>query len=228
MARTLAIGDIHGCSMAFHTLLETVRPQPDDTVIILGDCVDRGPDTKWVVNRLLVLERQCRLILIKGNHEIMMLNSRTDPECEKEWRGHGGRETLKSYAPKSRQPTLHDIPAAHWDFIESRCLDYWETETHFFVHANAAPDVPLAEQAPLNLFWAFLTGIPAPHISGKIMVCGHTSQESGYPFQLRHLICLDTWAHGGGWLSCLDLDTNTVTQTNQQGDIREIPLLRWK
>jgi serine/threonine protein phosphatase 1 len=61
---------------------------------------------------------------------------------------------------------------------------------------------------------------PSPHESGKIMVCGHTSQKSGEPLDYGHAVCIDTWAHGGGWLTCLDVSSRQYWQANQQGQVR--------
>jgi len=68
-ARTLAIGDIHGCDRALDVLLSHLKIAPDDTVVILGDVVDRGPGTRQVVDRLIELEQSCRLVCLVGNHE---------------------------------------------------------------------------------------------------------------------------------------------------------------
>lgn len=89
------------------------------------------------------------------------------------------------------------------------------------VHANAYPDVPLDEQPVFMLRWESF-GEPAPHMSGKVMVCGHTSQKSGRPRVLEHAICVDTWAHGrGGWLTCLDVTSGRVWQANEAGTVVE-------
>ena len=222
--RTLVIGDIHGCSSTLDHLLRLVKPEPADTVVILGDCVDRGPDTRGVIVRLLGLKSFCRLILLKGNHEIMMLESRFDPGWDKDWRGHGGRQTLKSYAPAKENPTHADIPPDHWAFFENEFLDYWETDSHIFVHAGLDPDILLAEQKPLQLFWEFLTCQARPHLSNKTVICGHTSQSSGVPLHLGHTICIDTWAFGGGFLSCLDVGGGIVYQASQSGMKRRLTL----
>ena len=73
---TLAIGDVHGCLRALDALLEDVDPQPDDLVVLLGDYIDRGPDSKGVLDRLLLLRARCRCVTLKGNHELMMLAGR--------------------------------------------------------------------------------------------------------------------------------------------------------
>src|SRR5438128_1319674 len=95
--RTLAIGDIHGCLRAFDALLEEVDPQPGDVLVILGDYVDRGPDSKGVLDRMLALGERCRCLPLKGNHELMMLAGREDAEHFNEWLKSGGKQTLASY-----------------------------------------------------------------------------------------------------------------------------------
>jgi serine/threonine protein phosphatase 1 len=118
---------------------------------------------------------------------------------------------------------LNDVPAAHWDFIENQCLPYWETDTHLFVHANVDADLALFEQPDYMLFWERFEA-SAPHISGKVMVCGHTSQKTGLPANLGHAVCIDTWACGRGWLSCLDVGNGQLWQTNQAGQQRSFRL----
>jgi serine/threonine protein phosphatase 1 len=76
--RTLAIGDIHGCLRAFDLLLELVQPEPKDLLVTLGDYVDRGPDSKGVLDRLIDLKTRCRHIPLIGNHDLMMLAARED------------------------------------------------------------------------------------------------------------------------------------------------------
>ena len=222
--RTLAIGDIHGCLAAFDHLIRFAKLTPQDTLVILGDVVDRGPDSRGVIARLMQLKSFCQVILLKGNHEIMMLGSRRDPVWDEDWRGHGGRHTLKSYAPGKETPTQSDVPAEHWEFLEHEFLDYWETDSHIFVHAGLDPDVALAEQKPLQLFWEFLARGARGHISGKTIVCGHTSQSTGAPLNLGHTICIDTWAYGGGFLSCLDVGSGIVYQASQSGMKRRLTL----
>ena len=115
------------------------------------------------------------------------------------------------------------MPEAHWRFIEERCVDCWEADTHFFVHASAYPDVPLYEQPRYILYWGRFNN-PQPHESEKVMVCGHTSQKDGLPVAYPHAICIDTFAHGGGWLTCLDTGNGTLYQANQRGAKRRMHL----
>jgi serine/threonine protein phosphatase 1 len=240
--RTLAIGDMHGCLTALDLLLAEVRPQPDDLLVTLGDYVDRGPDSKGVLDRLLELAQRCRLLPLRGNHEIMMVEARrvwserqnwqkvggwtawlANPEDrpsteEKEWLQCGGRQTLNSYARDGQPGTLADVPETHWEWLE-RCQDWYETEQYFFVHANAYPDLPLEEQPSYMLHWEHLRSARL-HCSGKVMICGHTQQRSGKPLHLGCAICIDTWAYGDGWLTCLDTDTGQYWQANQRGETR--------
>jgi serine/threonine protein phosphatase 1 len=220
--RILAIGDIHGCLTAFTTLLEAVAPQPDDLLITLGDYVDRGPDSRGVLDRLLQLHETGRLVALRGNHDLMFLQARHAPEERPLWLGCGGKQTLASYGitfQESCAGELKRIPESHWRFLEDTCVDYYEAATHFFVHANAYPDIPVPEQPLYMLHWEKL-GPTFPHVSGKVMVCGHTKQVSGEVLNRGHMVCIDTGAYADGWLTCLDVTTGRVWQTNQRGELR--------
>lgn len=224
MARTLAIGDIHGCWTALEALIQAVAPQPDDTLITLGDYVDRGPDTAAVLDWLLHWGQHRRLIPLRGNHELMMLAARDNRDAEAAWLETGGRATLESYQSDStRRPALRDVPTAHWRLLEEGLLPFHETETHLFVHANVYPDLPLTEQPDYVLYWEGLDD-PPRHASGKVMICGHSSQKSGLPYDNGNAVCIDTYAWGGGWLSCLDVDSRRIWQANEQRETRQFSL----
>ncbi len=216
--RTLALGDIHGCSKALLALAAYVPFQPDDLIISLGDYVDRGPDSKGVLDWLIQRYQTQKLIPLRGNHEIMMLQARDSAQAFTYWRIYGGDATLASYAGGG-EVTLADIPEEHWDFIDLELFDWYETDRHFFVHANAVSDLSLDAQPDLRLFWEPFDFAP-PHCSGKIMICGHTAQKTGEPLNIGHAVCIDTWVYGAGWLTCLDIDTGTYWQANQQGQTR--------
>jgi serine/threonine protein phosphatase 1 len=215
--RILAIGDIHGCSIAFNTLLELVNPQPEDLIITLGDYVDRGPDSKGVIEKLLKLHQEKNVVSLKGNHEIMMLEARKGQKEADLWLSVGGLAALFSYSGTWDSGKLTDIPEEHWNFLEYQCVNYWETENHIFVHANVNPELPLSEQPEGMLFWRKFSE-QKPHYSGKTMICGHTRQTSGQPLYLDHGICIDTWVYGEGWLTCLDVISGKIWQTNQKGE----------
>jgi len=218
VTRHLAIGDIHGCITALTTLVDFVELRADDTIVTLGDYVDRGPDSRAVMDFIINLGQTHQLVALRGNHEIMMLDAREKDSWLRPWLSYGGEETLQSYGG-----SFDDVPDTHIDFLENKLQPYYESETHIFVHANLAPDVALADQSDAALFWQKYKD-PAPHSSGKTMVCGHTAQQSGMPLSNGHSVCIDTWAHGDGWLTCLEVGSGTVWQANEAGETRRFEL----
>jgi serine/threonine protein phosphatase 1 len=215
MSRTIAIGDIHGCSQALDALLRAIAPASDDTIVALGDYVDRGTDSRGVVERLLELASQCRLVPLIGNHEIMLLQALDRGIAHSGWLLCGGKETLLSYGGR-----LEGIPSEHVEFFRS-LLPFYETDTHFFVHANYQYDMSLADQPDYLLYWEHLhLRLPLPHEGGKKAIVGHTSQLSGEIFDLDHVICIDTFCHGGGWLTALNVDAGKVWQADRFGNLR--------
>src|SRR5262249_32700562 len=81
---------------------------------------------------------------------------------------------------------------------------------------NVDPGLPLAEQPLETLYYAKFDTV-RPHVSGKIMICGHTAQKSGAPAIGDAAVCIDTWVYGAGWLTCLDVLGGRVWQADQQG-----------
>jgi len=218
--RLLAIGDIHGCYRSLQCVLKAAGVGDDDFVVTLGDYIDRGPDSASVLAWAIERARASKLAPLRGNHEQMMLTARFDPTTMYDWLDWGGDATLRSYGG-----TLDDVPAEHWEFLEQGLLDYFETPSHFFVHAMAEPRVPLDRQTETTLFWDKFRDHP-PHQSGKIMICGHTAQVSGLPRNIGHAVCIDTYAYGGGWLTCLEVASGRYWQANEHGEQRESNLER--
>jgi serine/threonine protein phosphatase 1 len=214
--RVLAIGDIHGAYNALLALESAVGLSADDLLITLGDYVDRGPDSAGVLDWLIERRAKGKLVALLGNHERMMLDARSDYLARESWLSYGGEATLTSYERRGGEGQLDDVPAAHWEFMEQSCRNWHETGSHFFVHANALPDLPFDEQPEEILLWERFFD-PVPHQSGKTMVCGHTPQSSGVPLNLGHAVCIDTWAYATGWLTCLDVATGDYWQANQRG-----------
>jgi serine/threonine protein phosphatase 1 len=243
--RTIAIGDIHGCARALDALLAAIGPRPDDVIVTLGDYVNRGPGSRGVLDRLIVLEGQCALVPILGNHDQTLLGA-----LNGERRGlsnlldMGGLATFASYESGStdqakrtaaedvaslrrRRPDrdadrhlLGRIPADHVAFLQ-RCRDYHENETHIFVHAQYDPDLAMEHQPSYLLRWESLrNGTPGPHVSGKRAIVGHSSQKSGEVLDLGHLVCIDTFCYGGRWLTALDVRTDEIWQANREGELR--------
>ena len=94
------------------------------------------------------------------------------------------------------------------------------TRIHIFVHANVESKTPLTQQSTVWLRWDKFIGDEVRHISGKTVICGHTSQSSGMPAMCDGFICIDTRAHGGLWLTCLDVDKELIWQASQSGEFR--------
>lgn len=150
--RVLAIGDIHGCFQALVALAEAVKFRPDDLIVTMGDCIDRGLNSAGVLDWLIARSKTNKLVALRGNHEVMMLRARDDASQIREWLANGGDATLASYSPLGDEGKLIDVPDEHWNFIENECRNWFETDSHFFVHANAYPDMDLDEQPEFMLF----------------------------------------------------------------------------
>jgi serine/threonine protein phosphatase 1 len=220
--RLLAIGDIHGCLGPLDNLLQWVAPTSEDTLVALGDYVDRGPDSRGVLDRLIELRSRLHLVCLRGNHEQLMVEAyRGGRGAKKMWLSVGGVQTLGSYGSlPGRSGTLDDIPATHWEFLDHGLVDYYETDQFIFTHAIVLCDRPLSEQPDFALRWEFLSN-QLRHQSGKTVICGHTSQKSGVPKVVPGAVCIDTYAHGGGWLTCLDVPSGHYWQTDLLGRRRD-------
>jgi serine/threonine protein phosphatase 1 len=215
--RTIALGDVHGCLAALRAVLEAVDLRPDDTLITLGDYVDRGPDSRGVLDELIRLRSRCRMIPLMGNHDEMFLeicDGRT--ELFDQWLPFGGDATVASY--EGHVPER--VPREHLDFLR-QCRSYYELPRHFFVHAGYLAHLPLDQQPVRVLHWESLKfRRPGPHCSGKQAVVGHTSQKNGEILDLGYLICIDTCCYGEGWLTALDIESGEIWQADKAGGMR--------
>lgn len=216
MSRTIAIGDIHGCATALDRLLVEIQPTQRDTVIGIGDYVDRGMDSAGVIETLVKLISSCRFIPLIGNHELMMYRALQNGKRDFDfWFQHGGNSTLASYGGR-----IENIPQHHLTFL-SHCIRFYETDTHFFIHANYDPYLPLAEQPDEIQFWTHIRDVvPEKHMSGKIAVVGHTPQPEGAITDLGHVKLIDTYCYGDQWLTALDVESGKYWQANNWGDFR--------
>ncbi len=215
--RTIAIGDVHGYAEALAALVEAIRPGPDDTLVTLGDYVDRGPDVQGTLGQLMELSRRCQLVPLLGNHDEMLLEIVSGHTVLfPEWLAYGGTSTLMSYGCA----TPDKIPTEHLDFLKA-CRNYYQTATHLFVHANYREDLPLEEQPLYTLRWETLRARqPGPHYSGKKAVVGHTAQKDFRVLDLGYLTCIDTCCYGGGWLTALDVQSGQLWQADAAGRLR--------
>lgn len=215
--KTYVIGDIHGCALALFALVSELPLRKIDTVVTLGDYVDRGPRSADVFKWLFKLRERCNLVPILGNHDLVMLQAWQTPANVDYWLSIGGAETLRSYG---KNATIDSVPTEHMLFLRD-CALYHETDTHFFVHANYVPELPLSEQSEVDLLWLSLQNrTPGPHCSGKIAIVGHTTQPKGNILDLPHLKCIDTGCCYNGWLTCLELTSGQIWQVNDYAEWR--------
>lgn len=215
--RTIVLGDLHGCSDALAALLRAIQPERSDRIVTLGDYIDRGPDSRGIIDQLLELARRAWLIPLLGNHDRMFLSLLGGRAfMRSNWMALGGEATLRSFGVAA--PEL--IPDRYVGFLRS-CRSAYETPTHLFVHANYLPTLPLEQQPHYVLRWESLKlRTPGPHYSGKQAVLGHSAQRNGEILDLGHLKCIDTCCYGGGWLTALHLETGELLQADLRGRVR--------
>lgn len=217
-SRLIAIGDVHGCIHALDALLGAISPGPRDQLIFIGDLIDKGPDSRDVLDRVIELKQCCSLVLIQGNHEEMLRAAKESAEALEYWEACGGVATLNSYRFGG---SLSDIPNEHWQLLDE-FLPYYETDRFIFTHANYLPDVPMPEQPSYQLRWAlFDRDEMQPHFSGKPVFVGHTQQAEGEILDLGFATCIDTACCRNGWLTAIEVSSKQVWQANRWGVLRD-------
>lgn len=218
--RVYAVGDVHGCDDLFGALIDAIEaddaaaPSGRTTVILLGDLVDRGPDSASVVRRARAWQGQRIVRILCGNHEEMFLNSFTNTDIMRHFLRHGGKQTLVSYGldPKVIVASeLEDLQALMVQAVPQAERDYLGTfedmiciGDYVFVHAGIDHEVPLAQQVATTLRWVrepFLS-YAEPHEA--IVVHGHTISEA--PEDRGNRIGVDTGAYASGRLTALVLE----------------------
>ena len=203
MGKIFAIGDIHG---SFDRLQELMQKIPidftEDTLVFIGDYIDRGPGSVEVVNYLIDLKKRVpEIIFLKGNHEDM-LEKYLDGTDRFTYLLNGGQNTLDSYLSKTNSSNSFPIPPDHMEFFQSLRL-YYETEDYIFVHAGLRPKVPLESQEAEDLLWIRDKFIYSRYNFGKPVVFGHTPLEK--PLVEPNKIGIDTGAVYGNALTCVQL-----------------------
>lgn len=223
--KTFAIGDIHGCYDALLAVIRAAGPGDDDTVVFLGDYVDRGPGSRLVLEWMIQESTNRSFVFLRGNHEIMMMESRDNPQLFQSWLTCGGRETLESYGWVGEENWPDLIPLEHWRFLEET-HSWMETDDFILVHANAVSHLDMEHHNDMQLYWEKCRDIPV-HKSGRRVIVGHTRQASGVPRQWEGGVCIDTAVVGGQWLTCLELESGEYCQANFEGRTRRGSLGIW-
>jgi len=208
---TFAISDIHGRINELNSLLNYISYSPSDTLVFLGDYIDRGPNSNAVIETLIELSsNKSNAYFLKGNHEEMAVMSKVDSDTRKLWMQCGGEETLRSYP--------NGIPNHHWSFIY-KLKKYFETDDSIFVHAGLEEKIAMDMQTSESLLWSRLSD-PIEHVSGKKIYCGHTSQKTGFPLMLGSARCIECY----GWLTAIETYSDHVYQVNGSGDLRSFKI----
>lgn len=212
MKRIFAVGDIHGCRdqlRALIALLDIDRER--DTLVLIGDYIDRGLDSKGVLDFILELKRELKhVVCLRGNHEEMFLDFMGEGKTGALFLENGGRETLSSYGLKRITGVMAGIlPATHLQFLQALPL-YFETEDFLFVHAGLRPGIPLERQDPFDLLWIRQEFYLSDTDFGKVVVFGHTPFPQ--PLLLEDRIGIDTGAVYGGKLTGIRLPDRQIYQ----------------
>ena len=199
MPRLLAIGDIHGTLDKLRLLMAGIRWDPEnDTLIFIGDYVDRGPESAGVIDHILGLRKWSpNIICLRGNHEQMFLDFLEGRNVDS-FIFNGGRETIESYGGPSG-----GIPEDHYEFLRSLPL-YYEHGGYIFVHAGLRDGIALEAQDPRDLLWIREEFINSTHDHGRRVVFGHTPLRR--PLIQHNKIGIDTGAVYGGTLTCVELN----------------------
>jgi serine/threonine protein phosphatase 1 len=203
MKRIFAIGDIHGCYDRLKTLMGKIPIDCSrDTLIFIGDYIDRGPHSVEVVDYLIHLKKRVpEVIFLKGNHEDMLDKFLTGAD-RFTYLLNGGQQTLDSYLTKPVQSEFFPIPPDHMEFFKSLRL-FYETEEFIFVHAGLRPRVPLKSQNTEDLLWIRNKFVSTKYDFGKRVIFGHTPLKK--PLVEPNKIGIDTGAVYGNVLTCVQL-----------------------
>ena len=217
----IAFGDVHGCFDKLEPLLERIAaraaasPQRRHIAVSVGDLVDRGPDSALVVDRLAGGLPGCELVVLRGNHEAMMLDFLRSGEGAENWLRNGGLHTLASYgvdlatmaaegvgADGLRRAFLERLPARHLSFLLASPLSF-ACGDYFFVHAGVKPGVPLHAQSPDDLRWIRAEFLDHRDGHEKMIVHGHNISEN--VDERSNRIGIDTGAYRSGRLTAIGL-----------------------
>ncbi|MBS2016270.1 MAG: serine/threonine protein phosphatase [Deltaproteobacteria bacterium] len=206
--RIIAIGDVHGCADELRALIQQLPLERDTLVVFLGDYIDRGPDSRGVVDTVLELEQYCSVVCLLGNHELMLREylAGTDPRLIARFIYNGGSATLASYADHDGVVVMSEEHRAFFDK-----LPYHYIEGDFcFVHAGlpAAPEEIDIDKHGEEMVWMRRRAyMPEPNYS-KIIVHGHSAVHE-VDIKPRR-INLDTACVYGRKLTAMDVQTHEM------------------
>jgi len=212
--RLIAVGDIHGCLNELEKLISKINPKAGDTLVYLGDYVDRGPNSKGVLDFLIDQQNkdEYTTVMLLGNHEDMMLQVMENTEAIQpfsayDWFLNGYQSTLKSFGIDDttvlhRTPPNELLSLKYLEFLRNLGLTY-VTDKYFFVHAGIDPNIDLYSQHRDDLLWIRGEFLHHRQASSRIIVHGHTPSNDIYVDNFR--IAVDCGCVYGGKLAAIDL-----------------------
>ncbi|MEJ5230511.1 metallophosphoesterase family protein [Pseudothermotoga sp. U03pept] len=204
------MGDIHGCIESLESLIMKLPLSGGDKLIFLGDYIDRGPDSRAVIDRLIALSKDYECVFLRGNHEWMMLNYLLKGQDFDLWMMNGARATIRSYGD------VRQIPPEHLEFLKNTVF-YHVEPGYLFVHAGVKPHVELENQDSFDLIWIREEFIYSENpLPGYRVVFGHTPLHK--VLISRDKIGIDTGCVYGGKLTCVRIDDERIFQTDCGGD----------
>lgn len=219
--RVYAIGDIHGRRDCLDTLIgmidadDEARGRADTKLVLLGDLVDRGADSRGVIERAMHIAKSPKTVLLMGNHEEILIRAwEGDRKAAALFHRVGGRETLMSYGVSEAEYDACDfedlpsliaahIPVEHIAFMRN-FIDQWQCGNYLFVHAGIRPGMPLEDQRPSDLRWIRREFLDDPRDHGVMVVHGHSITED--VDERPNRIGIDTGAFASGKLTALGIE----------------------
>jgi len=173
MERIFAIGDIHGCSKTFEAMLfDKIEIKKSDQIFCIGDYIDRGKDSKGVIDIILTLKDEgFSIYTLRGNHEQMMLDAFTDDEAMDVWLNNGGGATLKSFGIKS----LRDLPDRYLSFLMETEF-YLQKDRYIFTHAGLNFENENIFEDKDAMLWIRYFERYQPALGNKLLIHGHTPE----------------------------------------------------
>ena len=223
--RIYAIGDIHGRLDLLESLLERIdkdlsdHPASNTLRIFLGDYIDRGPNSKRVLDRLVNYCVSQPTVCLMGNHEAFLREFLRSPDVLAVWRHCGGLDTLHSYGLRPKIETDEQdqlelaseleriLPSSHREFLGG-LKHYFICGDFFFVHAGVRPGICLTKQLEDDLLWIREDFLFSEEHFGKVVVHGHTPVLE--PDIRPNRINIDTGAYATGRLTCLVLESDKI------------------
>lgn len=207
MARLIGISDIHGELEKLCRVLEKVNPQKEDTIVFMGDYIDRGAKSKEVVQKIIDMKEVCNCVYLIGSHEYALLHADTDDYYHYLFWNYGGVQTVESYG------SFDNILKTHGEFFRSLKF-YYINGRYLFVHAGLRDGIPIESQNEVDMVYIRREFYEKPHNFPYKIIFGHT--EFDKPLVQNDKICIDTGCgkYKNSPLTAIIIENGTETFVN--------------